>query len=187
MPCNNLYHTRKLKSIILLLLLANTTFNSLSQASWSTRMAFTLRDENNESIDLREFEKCFLLINVFGDTVRSEDLNQYLKFDSINKYFILNITTIGPRFSFALVHNQELMVIYLPFFPSSHIYAVDIKFRKGQYLFDFDVSDKETKYIDGNIPYSVIDKINWRKQSRRLKNSSYSGDQTYDSYLDEKH
>ncbi len=95
--------------------------------------------------------------------------------------------TIGPRFSFALLHNQELMVIYLPFSSSRHLYAANIQFRKGQYLFDFDVSDKGTKYIDGNIPYYVIDKINWRKQSRRLKNSSYSGDKTYDSYLDEKH
>ncbi len=150
-------------------------------------MAFTLRDENNESIDLSEFEKCFLLLNVFGDTVKNEDLSHYLQFDTETNYFILNLTTIGPRFSFALLHNQELMVIYLPFFPSRHIYAIDIPFRKGQYLFDFDVSGKETKYIDGNIPYYVIDKINWRKQARRLKNSSYSGDQTYDSYLDEKH
>ncbi len=176
-----------MKKIILLLLLANTTFNSLSQASWSTRMAFTLRDENNESIDLSEFEKCFLLINVFGDTVKNEDLSHYLQFDAETNYFTLNLTTIGPRFSFALLHNQELMVIYLPFSSSRHLYATDIQFRKGQYLFDFDVTVKETKYIDGNIPYYVIDKINWRKQSRRLKNSSYSGDKTYDSYLDEKH
>lgn len=150
-------------------------------------MAFTLRDENNEPIGLSEFEKYFLLINVFGDTVKNEDLSHYLHFDTETNYFILKLTTIGPRFSFALLHNQEVMVIYLPFLPSRHTYATDIQFRKGKYLFDFDVSCKETKYIDGNIPFYVIDKINWRKQSRRLKNSSYSDDKTYDSYLDEKH
>ncbi len=169
-----------MKTITVLLLILVNNLNANAQASWNTKVAFILKDENKKAIDPDAFRESYKLINVFGDTVPDNRLSQYLSYDEKTGYFVLDIETIGPRFSFALVHNNELMVIYLPFLnPTDIYYAADFKFRAGTFLFDFDIKGKEKIYFNSNMPYYIIEKINWKKQSEKLKKSSYSDDNTY--------
>lgn len=170
-----------MKILVLFLFITINTFSCFSQASWSTEFSFILRDENGRVLNLNEFKESYKLINVFGDTVSNEDLIHSLSFDEKTNYFILDITTIGPRFSFGLLHNNKLMVIYLPFVHENNYYATDIEFRTGKFLFDFDVENKEKIFFNSNIPHYIIEKINWRKQSKKLKKSTYSDDNTYNT------
>jgi len=176
-----------MKRFILLLFITINTFSCFSQASWSTEFAFILRDENNEVINLNEFKESYKLINVYGDTVSNQDLIHCLSFDEKTNYFILDITTIGPRFSFALLHNNQLMAIYLPFVHEYNYYATDIEFRTGKFLFDFDVENKEKIFFNSNMPHYIIAKINWKKQAKKLKKCSYKNDNTYNTRINEKH
>ena len=175
----------KLKRFILLLLITISPFSCFSQASWNTKFAFILRDENNSPINLDSFKESYIMINIYGDTVANKNLSQYLTYDEKTNYFIVDITTIGPRFSFALIHNNQLMVIYLPFNnPDDIYYAVDFKFRTGEYLFKFDIKNHNKIYFNSNMPHYIIDKINWKKQSKRFKRSHYSNDITYNKFED---
>ncbi|MFT4662722.1 MAG: hypothetical protein ACI8XB_003015 [Patiriisocius sp.] len=168
-----------MKKLILLLFLLISNLQVEAQASYDTQIAFILRDENNEKINLERFKEEYKFADVYGKTIPNKDLKYYFDYDEETNYFILNITTIGPRFSFALIHNNDLMVIYLPFVHEYNYYAVDVKFRAGKFLFDFDITDKEKIYLNSNMPYYLIDNINWRKQSKNLINSRYSDDKTY--------
>lgn len=166
--------------VLFLILISNLNVNA--QASWNTKFAFILRDENNNAINLDSFKESYKLVNVYGDTVSNNNLIHYLTYDEKTKYFILDIETIGPSFSFALIHKNELMVIYLPFpNPTNMYYAVDFKFRIGEFLFCFDIKDQEKIYFNSNSPYYTIKKINWKRQNKKLKRSSYSNDKTYHS------
>lgn len=169
-----------MKKIIVLLLILVSNLNANAQASWNTQVAFILRDENKKAIGPDAFRESYKLINVYGDTVPDNRLSQYLYYDEKTGYFVLDIETIGPRFSFALLHNNELMVVYLPFVnPTDIYYAVDFEFRAGKFLFNFDIKDKEKIYFNSNMPHYIVGKINWKKQSEKLKKSSYSDDNTY--------
>ena len=169
-------HLKKLCSLSFVLALYFSTF---AQASWHTRLAFTLQNEDGAPIDLAQFQEYYLLLNVSGDTLSKEQLLSYLTYDEESHYFILNIESIGPRFSFSIIQNDPLMAIYLPFVHDDTYYAIDLKFNPGQYLLDFDKKGKEKIFLNSNIPFLVIEKINWRKQRKRLLKSNYSSDQTY--------
>jgi hypothetical protein len=183
----SVHNKMKLKGFILLLFIANSTFNCFSQASWSTEFAFILRDENNEVLNLNHFKESYKLINVYGDTVSNKNLINYLRFDEKTNYFIVDITTIGPIFSFALAHNNQIMAIYLPFNHEDNYYAIDFKFRKGEFLLDFDITNREKIYFNSNMPHFIIEKINWNKQAKKFKKSSYSDyNSTYNLKTNEK-
>jgi len=170
-----------MKNFYLLFFILISNLNVNAQASWNTKFAFILRDENTNAINLDSFKESYKLVNLYGDTVSNNNLIHYLTYDVKTKYFILDIETIGPRFSFALIHNNDLMVIYLPFVHEYIYYAVDFKFRAGDFLFDFDIKDQEKTYFNSNIPHYIIKNINWKKQSKKLKKSSYSVDNTYNA------
>jgi hypothetical protein len=143
---------------------------SYTQASWDTHFAFILRDENHQPIHLDDFKDSYKIINVFGDTLSNDALDQCLDYDEKNHYFILRLITIGPRFSFDLHHNDEIMSIYLPFKnENKKYYAVDFNFTPGTYLFDFEIKHQKTIYFNNNIPFYLIERINWKKQSKHFK------------------
>jgi hypothetical protein len=169
-----------IRTFILTLFFASN-YIVFAQTTWNTQFAFILQDENNEAVNLDKFKESYKLINVYGDTVSNDNLIHYLRYDEKTNYFILDITTIGPRFSFALIHNNDLMVIYLPFIHEYKYYATDFKFRPGRYLFGFDIKDKEKIYFNSNMPHFIIGKINLRKQSKKLSTSSYADDETYNT------
>ena len=172
-----------MKRIFILLFFLVSNFIVYSQASWNTKFAFILRDENNNPINLESFKESYKLINVYGDSVANNNLINYLRYDEKTNYFILDIETIGPAFSFALIHNDELMVIDLPFpNPEDIYYAVDFQFRTGEYLFNFDVKNRNIIYFNINFPHYIIDKINWKKQHKQFKKSRYSNDVTYNKF-----
>lgn len=175
------------RSILLIITFTILSPSWFSQASWSTEFAFILRDENNKALDLQGFKASYQLINVFGDTVSNEDLVHYIRFDEKTNYFILDITTIAPIFSFAIAYNDELMAIYLPFDHEHKYYAVDIPFRKGKFLFDFKIMHKEKIYFNGNIPHYIIKTVNWKKQAKRYIKSSYSKYNTSNLKTNETH
>ena len=172
-----------MKNIFILLIILFSTQHLNAQATWNTKLAFLLRDENAKPINLDRFKESYILINVYGDAVPNEKLSQYLTYDEKSNYFILDIETIGPRFSFALSHNNELMVIYLPFVnPTNTYYAVAFDFKKGKFLFDFDIKNRERIYFESNMPHYIVKRINWKKQRAELNRSAYSTDKTYDKY-----
>lgn len=168
-----------MKYFYALLIITICNLHANAQASWNTKMAFILRDENNHAITLDSFKQSYKLLNVYGDTVSNDQLMQYLSYDEKTNYFIVDIETIGPRFSFALIHNNEQMVIYLPFARKDFYYAVDFKFRTGKFLFDFEIEDQEKMNINSKVPYYIIEKINWKEQSKKWKKSTYANDETY--------
>jgi len=170
-----------LKNLIILIFLLISNLQVEAQASYDTQIAFILRDENNEKINLERFKEEYKFADVYGRTIPNEDLKHYFDYDEETNYFILNITTIGPRFSFALYHNNSSMTIYLPFNNKNNYnyYALDFKFRPGRSLFDFSTKDREKVYLNSNMPYYLIDNINWRKQRKKLMNSNYADDETY--------
>lgn len=172
-----------MKNFYILLLVLISNLNANAQASWNTKVAFILRDENTNTINLDAFKESYKLVNVYGNTVTNDNLIHYLTYDEKTHYFILDIETVGPRFSFGLIHNNELMVIYLlPYTnPEDLYYAVDFKFRSGEFLLDFNVKDQEKIYFNSR-PYYIINKINWKNQSKKLKNSPYSNDETYNKF-----
>ncbi|WP_296312075.1 hypothetical protein [Winogradskyella sp. UBA3174] len=155
-----------MKNLIILLFLLISNIHVEAQASYDTQIAFILRDGNNEKINLERFKKEYKFADVFGKTISNEDLKHYFYYDEETNYFILNITTIGPRFSFALYHNDSSMIIYLPFNHKQNYYALDFKFRPERYLFDFSTKNKEKLYLNSNMPYYLIDNINWKKQKK---------------------
>lgn len=71
------------------------------------------------------------------------------------------------------------MVIYLPFVNNDFYYAIDFKFRTGKFLFDFEMEDQEKMNINSNVPYYIIEKINWKEQGKKWKKSTYANDDTY--------
>ena len=168
-----------MKNLIILLFLLISNLQVEAQASYDTQIAFILRDENNEKINLERFKEEYKFVDVYGRTIPNKNLEHYLDYDEESTYFILNITTIGPRFSFALHHNNSSITIYLPFNHEFNYYALDFKFRPGRYLFDFSTIDREKVYLNSNMPYYLIDNINWRKQRKSLINSGYADDKTY--------
>ncbi len=141
-----------------------------------------MRDDNNEKINLERFTDEYQLSDVFGRIVPTDELIHYLFYDEETGYFVLDLTTIGPRFSFALYHKKSCMAIYLPFVRDRSVrdyYAVDIKFKEGVYLFDFEIKNKEKLFFKSNMPCYVVDNINWKKQSRKFSKSEYKNDKTY--------
>jgi hypothetical protein len=161
-----------------------TALNLHAQASWNAKCAFILRDEHDQPVNPELFRESYTLINIFGDTVPETRLDQYLTYDEKTHYFVADIETIGHRFSFCLLHNNEAMIIYLPFInPTDIYYAVDFTFKKGSFLFDFELKNEEKIYVKSNVPYYIIEKIHWGKQSRKLKQSDYAADQTYSKYI----
>jgi hypothetical protein len=171
-----------MKRILILLFFFASNFIVYAQASWNTKFAFILRNDDNEAIKFDEFKESYKLIDVSGRIISNDQLTACLTFDENTNYFILDIETIGPRFSFALLHNNNIMIIYLPFVHEKIYFAVDIEFRTGKFLFDFDIKNKENIYFKSNIPHYVINKINWKNQSKKLKESTYSNDETYDKF-----
>ena len=172
-----------MKRIFILLFFLASNFIIYAQASWNTKFAFVLRNDDNKAINLDSFKESYKLINVYGDTVTNNNLIHYLTYDEKTNYFILDIETVGPMFSFGLIHNNKLMVIYLlPYTnPEDIYYAVDFKFITGAFLFDFNVKDQEKIYFNSR-PYYIINKINWKNQSKKLKKSRYSNDETYNKF-----
>ena len=171
-----------MKRIFILLFFIVSNFIVYSQASWNTKFAFILRDENNNPINLESFKESYKLINVYGDSVQNNNLTHFLRYDEKSNFFLLDIETIGPRFSFALWHNNNIMIIYLPFVHDYNYFAVDIEFRAGKFLFYFDIKNKEKIYFNSNIPHYVIKKINWKNQTKKLKESNSSNDETYNKF-----
>jgi hypothetical protein len=141
-----------------------------------------LRNQNNEKINLEKFKEEYKIANVWGRIIPNKDLMHLLSYDEKTGYFILTITTISPRFSFALYHKDSCMAIYLPFISARRIdkyYAIDIKYRNGTYLLDLSIKNKERLYLGSNLPYNIIDDINWKKQSKKFVRSNYKNDNTY--------
>ena len=120
-----------MKNSIILLFLLVSNLQVDGQASYDTQIAFILRVENNKKINLERFKTEFKFADVYGRTIPNEDLKHYFEYDKKTNYFILNITSVGPRFSFALYHNNNSMIIYLPFNHEHNYYALDFKFKQG--------------------------------------------------------
>lgn len=173
-----------MKNLVILLVVLACSVQVQAQASWSTRFSFILYNEINEKIDLKTFCEEYQLADVMGRIIPEKELKHHLTYDDETGYFILDITTIGPRFSFALYHNNTCMAIYLPFEHTNVYYAAEFKFRKGKYLFDFNIEDKEKLYLKSNMPSYKIEKINWRKQQSHFEKSDYSLMQVYRTSLD---
>jgi len=169
----------KMKNTIVILVLLASNLLVKAQASYDTRIAFILQDEYGKSINFKQFKEEYQLADVYGSIVAEENLKHYIEYDEKTNYFVLNITTIGPRFSFALYHRNRSMVIYLPFKHNHNYYALNFKFKPGKYLFDFSIENKEKIYFNSNMPHYIIKKVNWRKQNKKLKSSSYAGNKTY--------
>jgi len=168
-----------MKNLIILLFLLFSYSQSKAQASWNTRFAFVLYNEENEKIDFNEFIAEYKIADVMGSIVPQELLKDRLTYDEKSGCFILDIETIGPRFSFALYHNNTFMAIYFPFNHEDIYYVVDLKFRSGTFLFDFNTENKEKLLLNGSIPYYKIDNINWRKQQRNFVKSNYASNIIY--------
>ena len=151
----------------------------LAQASWSTFIAFKLLNEKKEVVDGVEFKQAYTLVDVHGREVPVAELDHFIQYNEKSNYLLLNITTIGPRFSFAIRHKQKKMVIYLPFRHNNWYYALDLPFREGLYLLDFDVKGREKIYLNSNLPYYRISTINWKQQAKRFRKSAYAQNQTY--------
>ena len=173
----------EMKNLIILVFLLIISFKVEAQASYQTNIAFTLRDDKNEKIDLERFKEEYKIKDVMGDIISLKNLESHLSYNDETGYFILRIVSIGPRFSFALLHKNHSMIVYLPFKHKYNYYALDLKFKHGRYLFDFSIEDKEKIYLNSNMPYYLIDKIKWRKQRKSLIKSTYDGDETYNNYL----
>ncbi|MCB0705525.1 MAG: hypothetical protein KDC34_09460 [Saprospiraceae bacterium] len=167
-----------MKKLIFLILLLFVNARIIAQPSYDTRIAFVLRDENNEKINLERFMEEYKLADVMARVIPTEELKDYLSYNEKYGYFLLDIETIGPRFSFALYHDNSWMVVYVPF-NNLDCYAVDFDFRQGTFLFDFDIEDKEKIFMNSNLPYYVIDRIRWKKQRKRWLKSEYATDDTY--------
>lgn len=157
---------------MLFFLLIINTIQIKAQPSYNTSIAFTLRDENNEKIDMERFMEEYKIAGALGSIIPNRGLKNSLTYDEKTEYFIFHIYTVPLRFSFALYHDNNIMAMYLPI-RLNHHYALDFKFRKGNYLFDFEVKNKEKLYLDSNIPYYIIDRINWKKQCRKLLKGEY--------------
>ncbi len=170
-----------MKYICFIVTLVILNFDSNAQASYHTQIAFKISLEAKKVNNLEEFTNRLELIDVFGNVISKPQLQHILHYNEETKYLTLSLTTIGPRFSFAIKFETKLMVIYLPFRHNYEYYAVNIKFKEGRYLLDYDIKRLNKIFIDCNLPYYIVPKINYRRQKRKLDHSSYSKDKTYTS------
>lgn len=177
-----LFNFRFMLKTNLLLLYLILPFGLLAQASWSTNIAFKLFDAEKKLVDWAHFKGDYILVDVQGLVVPNDKLDQFMHYDEKSNYFILEINTIGPRFSFAIRHKQKQMVIYLPFKNNFSYYALDLELKEGQYLLDFDKDGKEKIYLNSNMPYYRIEHIQWKKQKKRFQQSVYVQDKTYTTH-----
>jgi len=151
-----------------------------SQPSYSTSVAFRLIDEYNEFIDMAKFKEEYKIANVFGNFVTHEYFESYIHYDPKSHYFYLDVSTIGPRYSFALYHENKVMTMFIPFhrnFKRQKQYAINIQIIEGDFLLEFKTKEKNKIMLNSNIPYYRIKNINWKKQRRKFLKSEYLGDE----------
>jgi hypothetical protein len=163
-----------MNKLLIITTLLLVCFSVRGQASYDTQFAFILYDENNEVVTLEKFNEEYKIADVMGRIIPKEELHHHLTYIKETGYFDLSINTIGPRFSFALYHNNMCLAIYFPFKHNNIYFAMDLKFRSGTYLFDFNTEGKEKLIIRSNIPYYRVEKLNWKKRHKALINSNYN-------------
>lgn len=164
---------------LLIILTTIATENSIAQASYSTVLAFQLLDENCKRVNYETFCKEYEIANTFGNNIKicDETANQYfVTFDEKTQYFVLDIQTIGPRFSFALYHNKKIMTVFIPFSASGSQNALEsLQFNEGDYIVDL-ISTKDTIKFDRYVaPIQMVKKNNWKKQKHKFLTSEYRG------------
>ncbi|AWI26843.1 hypothetical protein [Flavobacterium pallidum] len=166
--------------ITLIIVLTTISFQNVNaQASYSVVLAFQLLDENGERVDFETFCKEYEIANTFGNNIKvcDETANQsFVTFDKKTNYFVLEIHTIGPRFSFALYHNNKVMTIFIPFTAQGTQNALRfLQFDEGDYVVDL-IRTKETIKFDRYVaPIQVVKENNWIKQRHKFLMSEYKG------------
>lgn len=151
-----------------------------AQPSYSTSIAFRLIDENKEFVDMEKFKEEYKIANVYGDFVDYKYFENYIHYNPKNHYFYLYINTIGPRYSFALYHANNIMTMFIPFNRDSKLqkkYALDIKVIEGDFLLEFKTKEKNKIIVSSYMQYYRIENINWEKQKRKFLKSVYLGDE----------
>ena len=166
-----------LVSLIFFLLFAISN-HSDAQPSYSTSIAFRIIDEDGELVDKDRFNAEYKIANVFGNFIKPED-NAFHYYPD-KGYFHLEISTIGPRFSFALYHRDKTMSFFIPFYAKADPerqkqYALDIQVVEGDYLLNFKVNKKNSFLLNSNIPFYKIEDINWSKHGKKFRKSEYAG------------
>ena len=166
--------------ITFIIVLTTIAFENVNaQASYLTVLAFQLLDENGKRVDYETFCKEYEIANTFGNKIKvcDETANQsFVTFDKNTNYFVLEIHTIGPRFSFALYHNNKIMTVFIPFTAQGTQNALQfLQFDEGDYVVDL-IRTKETIKFDRYVaPIQVVKENIWIKQQQKFLTSVYKG------------
>lgn len=173
---------KTIRITIIILLTVITFQNTNAQASYLTVLAFQLLDESGNRVDYDTFCREYEIANTFGTKINACDEianQQFVIYDTDTKSFLLELHTIGPRFSFALYHNKKIMTVFIPFSASGSQNALQsLQFKEGDYIVDLIKTKDSIKFYRYVAPIQVVKQNNWNKQKRKFLTSEYKGQET---------
>lgn len=170
--------------VAVFLLQGNLAF---AQPSYSTFIKFRLLDENGEPVSMHHFNQEYSIVNSFGTVIKADSnlsATNYLWYDHRSKYFTYHIVYTHREYFFALYHDDSLMQIAVPINETQpqKFLAIDIPFKPGEFLLDFDLDNRKTRkrletledpvFVDQT--FYVIHSADWDKLEQKFDQSEYA-------------